>query len=143
MAQLRVQVQLKGGRVTIHPGAYQQLLADDSSGVLREMMRRGQNVLAEMYRQVPTDTGLLAATLRLQARTPGGGYGVVVAAGQDGVTDYLGYILDGTPPHVIRPRRKKALRFVAGGRVVFSKRVNHPGTAANNFILRSLPAANR
>ncbi|WP_327415386.1 hypothetical protein [Streptomyces sp. NBC_01233] len=44
------------------------------------------------------------------------------------------YVLDGTRPHVIRPRRAKALRFDMGGRTVFAKKVNHPGTRANNFL---------
>lgn len=37
----------------------------------------------------------------------------------------------GTRPHVIRPRRKKVLRFVVDGRVVFARRVNHPGTTGD------------
>lgn len=48
------------------------------------------------------------------------------------------FVLDGTKPHVIRPRRASALRFELGGRVVFAKRVNHPGTRANNFLARAL-----
>ncbi|MGD9485749.1 hypothetical protein WDH52_21265 [Streptomyces sp. TRM70308] len=48
------------------------------------------------------------------------------------------FVLDGTRPHVIRPRRAKALRFDMGGWVVFAKRVNHPGTRANNFLAEAL-----
>ncbi|MFF3096828.1 hypothetical protein [Streptomyces cyaneofuscatus] len=48
------------------------------------------------------------------------------------------FVLDGTRPHVIRPRRASVLRFELGGRTVFAKRVNHPGTRANNFLLRAL-----
>lgn len=33
-----------------------------------------------------------------------------------------------TRPHVILPRNAKALRFMMGGRVVFAKKVNHPGS---------------
>lgn len=143
MAEIQVRIRAKGGRVHIEPTAYEQLLPDDVAGILRDMLRRGEAVLARMYLEVPRDTGLLAATLRLQARTASGGYGATVIAGQDGVTDYLGYILAGTEPHEIRPRGKKALRFVAGGQVVFATRVQHPGTAPNDFILRSLPVAAR
>ncbi|MFJ3545480.1 hypothetical protein ACIPQH_25330 [Streptomyces rubiginosohelvolus] len=48
------------------------------------------------------------------------------------------FVLDGTRPHVIRPRRASVLRFELGGRTVFAKRVSHPGTRANNFLLRAL-----
>lgn len=41
----------------------------------------------------------------------------------------------GTPPHVIRPRRKDALRFVpAGGGAVFARAVKHPGTKPRFYI---------
>ncbi|MEU0272273.1 hypothetical protein [Streptomyces sp. NPDC006307] len=48
------------------------------------------------------------------------------------------FVLDGTRRHVIRPRRAKALAFDMGGRRVFAKRVNHPGTKANNFLAEAL-----
>jgi hypothetical protein len=51
------------------------------------------------------------------------------------------FVAHGTPPHVIRPRRARALRFTASGRVVFATRVNHPGTRPNPFLLRALEAA--
>lgn len=33
-----------------------------------------------------------------------------------------------TKPHVIRPVRAQMLRFMVGGKVVFAKSVNHPGS---------------
>jgi hypothetical protein len=48
------------------------------------------------------------------------------------------FVLDGTRPHIIRPRRKKALRFEVDGQVVFSSIVRHPGTRANPFLQRAL-----
>lgn len=48
------------------------------------------------------------------------------------------FVLDGTRPHIIRPRRKKALRFEIGGREVFAAVVHHPGTKPNNFLGRAL-----
>lgn len=44
---------------------------------------------------------------------------------------------DGTPPHVIRARRAKALRFVGGGFPIFRKEVNHPGTAPDPFLYQA------
>lgn len=59
----------------------------------------------------------------------------IVSAAVIDVT-YGEFVIEGTPPHVIRARRGRALRFnwpKAGG-VVFFAKVNHPGTTANPFF---------
>ena len=66
------------------------------------------------------------------------------------------YVSEGTPPHVIRPKHAKTLRFqwggpgsykpktttapswggpgtVSGGKTVYRQEVHHPGTEARNF----------
>lgn len=48
------------------------------------------------------------------------------------------FVLKGTRPHLIRPRRAKALKFDVGGSTVFAKLVRHPGTDANDFMGRAL-----
>ncbi|MET7981698.1 MULTISPECIES: hypothetical protein [unclassified Streptomyces] len=48
------------------------------------------------------------------------------------------YVLEGTRPHIIRPRRAKALHFYVEGAEVFSKLVRHPGTKPNPFLQRAL-----
>ncbi len=53
----------------------------------------------------------------------------------------VGYVINGTRPHQIRPRTRQALRFTVGGRVVFAKIVNHPGTKPDDFMNKALPAA--
>lgn len=54
----------------------------------------------------------------------------------------VGYVINGTRPHPIRPRPpKRALRFTIGGRIVFAAAVNHPGTKPNDFLNKALPAA--
>lgn len=65
--------------------------------------------------------------------------------------EIYGYVDEGTKPHVIVPKRGRVLRFAAGGRpkttpgkltsgsgsaggdIVFTPRVNHPGTKARLF----------
>ena len=62
--------------------------------------------------------------------------------------DYAAFVERGTRPHEIRPRNRKVLRFAAdagsarlsgsprkGGRVRFAKRVQHPGTRAQPFMV--------
>lgn len=48
------------------------------------------------------------------------------------------FIEEGTRPHVIRPRNARALRFEIGGRVIFAKRVNHPGYAGSKFLSKAV-----
>lgn len=45
------------------------------------------------------------------------------------------FLEEGTRPHVIRPRRAKALRFLnPAGDVIFAKVVHHPGTRAQPWL---------
>jgi hypothetical protein len=49
------------------------------------------------------------------------------------------YVLYGTRPHKIYPKRKGGvLRFSVGGQIVFARYVSHPGTKPNNFLLKAL-----
>ncbi len=49
----------------------------------------------------------------------------------------------GTRPHVIRPKDKKALRWVAGNGFVFAKKVNHPGYRGDAYIVQAATEAVR
>lgn len=47
----------------------------------------------------------------------------------------------GTRPHVIRPRRKKALRWPGGDAFMFAKKVNHPGYKGDPWLVRAAQKA--
>jgi len=47
---------------------------------------------------------------------------------------YARYVEYGTRPHEILPVRAKALRFQVRDRIVFARRVRHPGTWGRPFI---------
>ncbi len=52
------------------------------------------------------------------------------------------FILEGTKPHEIVPVNAKVLAFMgADGSMVFTRKVNHPGTAPNDFVSRAWEAA--
>lgn len=42
----------------------------------------------------------------------------------------------GARPHLIEPRRARALRFSSGGSIVFARRVHHPGNRASHWFDR-------
>lgn len=49
----------------------------------------------------------------------------------------------GARPHVIVPRRAKFLRFMVKGKLVFARKVNHPGNKPYKFLYRALNASGR
>lgn len=106
--------------------------------IRRDLDRRGTRIERAAGRMVRKRTGLLRSTIRKQpGNTATYPYIDVVAGNRK--TRYLGFEHDGTAPHVIRPKRRKALRFQAGGVVVFATKVNHPGTQGSHFLTRALP----
>lgn len=55
------------------------------------------------------------------------------------------FVVRKTQPHAIRPNPpRKRLRFVKDGKIVFARKVWHPGNRKpNNFLARALRAAGR
>lgn len=100
----------------------------------------GMRVLTASRTLVGVRTGRLIASIHREAGENALGLYVDVVAGIPGLTTYLGYHHDGTPAHEIRPRRRKVLRFIWHGRVVYARRVHHPGTRGTHFLTRALDA---
>jgi len=53
------------------------------------------------------------------------------------------FVNDGTKKHVILPKNAPFLRFVIGGRVIFAKKVNHPGTAKRPVLENAAAAGSQ
>lgn len=101
----------------------------------RELREASRLVVNRAKVLAPVDTGRLRASIRadpprLLTLRPS------VTVGTD--VEYASWVHDGTRPHVIRPRRAQVLRFQVGGRTVFARVVNHPGTRARPFLDRAL-----
>jgi hypothetical protein len=69
--------------------------------------------------------------------TPASSVGGSVSAMYGTNTLYAKHHEYGTRPHTITPRRGKVLRFQAGGRTVFARSVQHPGTAGRYYMRNS------
>lgn len=54
------------------------------------------------------------------------------------IADYAPFVHQGTSPHKIFPKNKKSLRFTKGGKWIFAKHVNHPGTEKDAFLFDAL-----
>lgn len=125
-----------GARPMVDPAKIRQFTRQGGGPVINEMMRRGNNVQTRARQLAPKRTRKLERSitknLAVEPR------GVVVYVGTD--LDYAVHQHQGTRPHLIVPVRRKVLRFPVGGRLVFAKRVLHPGNRPDPFLILALPA---
>lgn len=94
------------------------------------LKKRGRLMVALAKRQVGKDTGLLRDSIKmLHYRTT---YGQNLKIGSE-VSHALMHH-NGTRPHIIRPDTAQIMRFSAGGRVIYTREVQHPGTRPNRYL---------
>lgn len=56
-----------------------------------------------------------------------------IGVGNSALVPYAKFVYFGTKPHVIKPKKMKALANKKSGQI-FGKSVNHPGTKANPYL---------
>ncbi|MFF0401751.1 hypothetical protein ACFYSJ_39515 [Streptomyces sp. NPDC005248] len=118
--------------VRIDTGKISRLLRLRGGRTARKLAERTQKVARIAEREAPGSMGSYISWKVTDG--PKGLQGVIVCDHHA-----VRFVLDGTRPHIIRPRKKNGvLRFEVGGRVVYSAYVRHPGTRPNNFMARSL-----
>lgn len=100
-----------------------------------ELREAGRQVVNRAKVLAPVRTGRLRSSIRAEPPRIFSLRGSLTV-GSD--LEYAGFVNDGTRPHQIRPKNASVLRFVVGGRVVYAKVVNHPGTRARPFLDRAL-----
>jgi hypothetical protein len=84
---------------------------------------------AIMRTEVPSKTGRLRASIRRRNATQ---------RKATVVGHYTAYFIDkGTKRHDETPKKATALRFESGGNTIFSRKVDHPRTAARPFRKRA------
>lgn len=131
------------GDVTVNIPGLHVLLRAPYGMIGRDLIRRANNVAAQARQLCPVGDGRSGRHLRdtIEAdKRPfdtGSGLGLYVRA----KAPYAIYVHEGTRGHAIEPRTRTVLRFTVGGDVVFARRVQHPGTKANPFLRKALPAA--
>lgn len=128
--------------VKLYPGEPERFITDMNGPVMHELDRRMARAQAGARSMVRVRTGRLRASIRRnRGATKRHAYVEVIAGGRARTFHYTMFEHDGTRPHIIRPRRKKALRFHTAGVVVFATKVRHPGTRGSRFLERALPLA--
>lgn len=108
----------------------QTLPAKIEKNIMRTALSAGARVFRdEARRNVPKDSGALAESIRVTTRTRKGQVSASVKAGNRMV--YYAHMVEyGTRPHIIVPKKKKAM--VAGEFV--GKRISHPGDKPKPFM---------
>lgn len=120
--------------VTYYEPNLDYLLNNPAGPVGRDLGRRGRKVLVVARNQVGVDTGKLKASLRsTQGRDVRGQFVMVGSKLNHALMHH-----EGTRPHIITPTRSQVMVFNKGGRVIYTTRVNHPGTKPNRYLKDNL-----
>lgn len=123
-------------------GELNRMLHGRTGPVVLHVANKGREAEGHARRLVGVKSGALRNTIGSRIVRSNPGYNVQVFAGGTAKTDeYVMAHHDGAKPHVIRPRRKKVLKFQSGGQTVFARKVNHPGNRANPFLRRGAQMA--
>ena len=112
---------------------------DPKGPIFSDLRRRGKNVVRRSKQLVGVKTGQLRASIHMVDLNS-------KLAPSVSVRSDLPYALnhhEGTRPHAITPNSQRLLRFKVGGKVVYARRVNHPGTIGNPYLARALREASK
>lgn len=123
-------------RLDIDNAALEHAVMSKVETFARSFVRK---VAAEARTQAPARTGKLRRSIKTEPVRRTGP--MSVETGVTVLASYAAPVHEGARPHVIRPRTARVLRFeVEGGRIVFARRVNHPGNRPNPFLRRAVEA---
>lgn len=110
---------------------FDNFINSTTGAVGRYVRARGKMIVAAAKLQVGKDTGALQRSINMvHARR--GVSGQILKIGSP--LDYALVHHEGSRPHVITPRDANILRFSAGGRVIYTHKVDHPGTRPNRYL---------
>lgn len=115
-------------------GVFDFVLNNPAGMVGRHLANRGRSIVVAAKAQVGVNTGRLKASIHMRhSRDLRGQY---VKIGSN--LNYARIHHEGTKPHLIVANRAQVLRFTAGGRVVYTRAVKHPGTRPNKYLTDNL-----
>lgn len=124
--------QYKG--LVLNKAALDQMLNSPTGEVGKHMASRGRLIVIAAKRQVGVDTGALRTSIHMIHRRVGLGQELWI--GSDNEIAYLHH--QGSRPHRMTARSHNAMRFSAGGRMVYTHNVMHPGTRPNRYLSDNL-----
>lgn len=111
------------------------LLNDPTGQVGVWLHKQGEKVVAGAKRQVGVKTGKLRESIYMEHNRDVKGQYLKIGSN----VKYAYAHHEGTKPHIITPTAShKTLRFSVGTRIIYTRRVMHPGTRPNRFLKDSL-----
>lgn len=125
--------------VHVDDAALTAFVFDPQGPIRNDLRRRGRNVQRRARQLVGVNTGALRQSIHVTDLN-------TMTAPSISIGSDLEYALahhEGTRPHVILPRTERLLRFKVGGKVVYARRVDHPGTQPNPYLARALREASK
>lgn len=122
--------------VTFYEPVIQTYLNSTGGAVGRWMTVQGTKVVAGAKIQVGVKTGKLRDSIKIQDHRPTVG-GQIMKIGS--TVNYAYVHHEGMKPVIITPNgTHKTLRFRAGARIIYTRRVIHPGFKPNRYLKDSL-----
>lgn len=94
------------------------------------LRRKGRWMVLLAKSQAPVQSGRLKSSIELIHNRVSNGQEILYGSR----VDYAYSVHEGTGPRVITPKDAGILRFSAGGRMVYTHKVNHPGTTPNHYL---------
>lgn len=121
-------------RVILYKSQMDYLLDNPNGPTGRVLKRKGGYVLRAAKRQVGVNTGNLRRSIHMRHFRDSRGQYVRIGSNEN----YALAHHQGTRPHIIKPDRAQALRFVSRGAIIYAGVVRHPGTKANKYLTDNL-----
>jgi hypothetical protein len=126
-------------RVVFREPQMTNMLDNPSGDVGKYMANRGRLLVGMAKRQVGVKTGALRASINMTHSRTGRGQQIRIGSS----LPYARLHHEGSPPHLIRPKNARMLRFYSRGQIVFTHMVRHPGTRPNRYLTDNMRRAFR
>lgn len=129
-AAFPIRMQFQVVDVKIYDAALRKELQSPSGIVWKWLRRRGEFAVSAAKRQVGVRTGALRQSIHMKQLANATGQYLWIGSKKNYA--YLHH--EGSRPHFIVPTKAEVLRFSSGSRVIYSRRVLHPGTRPNRYL---------
>lgn len=112
---------------------YVALYIENSDILKVEASKIAIDLQNNIKKEAPYDKGRLKRSIRVDTRISKK-YALITGYWDEGLAPHGIYVIAGTKPHEIKAKKAKALKTPYGA----FKKVQHPGTKANDFLGRGL-----
>lgn len=102
--------------------------------VYRQMLSMSRKMERAAISKANKDTGRMASKIKARVEVRANGITIIM----ESKASYSMFVHQGTRPHTIKPRTKKALSWPGARPPGMFSRVNHPGYRGNPFLVEAM-----